>query len=151
MARMHARRKGKSGSRKPPGKTPPAWVDKSKKECEKLVIKLAKEGKSASEIGLILRDTYGIPDVKALTGKKVTQILKENKLAPDLPEDFMNLIKKAVNLRKHLEKNPKDIHNKRGLQLVESKIKRLQRYYKRRGVLPLDWYYDPKKAALLVK
>lgn len=151
MARMHARRKGKSGSRKPPTKTPPSWVDVDKKKCEELVVKLAKEGKSASDIGRILRDVHGIPSVKAITSKSITEILKENGLAPDLPEDFMNLIKKAVNLRKHLEKNPKDLHNKRGLMLIESKIKRLQKYYKKKHVLPEDWYYDPETAVLLVK
>ena len=151
MARMHARRKGKSGSRKPPLTTPPSWVDRDKKECEQLVVSLAKAGNSPSDIGRILRDSYGIPSVKLVTGKSITAILRENELAPELPEDFMNLIKKAVNLRKHLERNKKDLHNRRGLELIEAKIKRLQRYYKKEGILPKDWYYDPEKAALLVK
>lgn len=132
-------------------KNPPRWVDMTKKDCEELVLKLAREGKSASDIGRILRDVHGVPDVKSITGRSVTGILKENKLAPDLPEDFMNLIKKAVNLRKHLEKNTKDLHNKRGLALIESKIKRLQKHYKEKHVLPEDWYYNPETAALLVK
>lgn len=151
MARMHARKKGKSGSTKPPSKTPPSWVSEDKASCEKLVIGLAKEGKSPSEIGLILRDSKGIPSVKAITGKSIKTILEEKKLSPEFPEDFMNLIKKAVKLRKHLEENNKDLHNKRGLQLTEAKIKRLQRYYKTKGVIPQEWYYDPEKASLLVK
>ncbi|MFC2175318.1 30S ribosomal protein S15, partial [archaeon] len=98
-----------------------------------------------------LRDSYGIPSAKDVTGKTITAMLKEQKLAPDYPEDILSLIKKAVFLRKHLEKNPKDIHNKRGLTLIESKIKRLQKYYKKKKVLPKDWYYKPEEAALLVK
>jgi small subunit ribosomal protein S15 len=151
MARMHSRRKGKSGSKRPPIKTAPAWASKQKKECEKLVVELAKEGNPPASIGLKLRDSYGIPDVKALTGKSVTEILEENKLTPELPEDLMNLMKKAVNLRKHLDKNQRDLHNQRSLDLTESKIKRLQKYYKKKGVLPEKWFYNPEEAALLVK
>ncbi|MCS7134891.1 MAG: 30S ribosomal protein S15, partial [Candidatus Aenigmarchaeota archaeon] len=48
MARMHARKKGKSGSKRPPMKTVPRWVSYKKAEVEKLVINLAKEGYSSS-------------------------------------------------------------------------------------------------------
>lgn len=148
---MHARKKGKSGSKKPAIKTKPDWVTMDKKEVEKLVIKLAKEGAAPSVIGRSLRDLYGIPSVKAVVGKTILGILKENKVEPEYPEDLLSLIKKAVFLRKHLEKNPKDLHNKRGLTLIESKIKRLQKYYKKKKVLPANWFYNPEEAALLVK
>ncbi len=151
MARMHARKRGKSGSTKPPVKTTPAWVDVDKRECEKLVKEFGEKGMTASAIGVKLRDQYGVPSAKTLTGKTVSQILKENKLEQKLPEDMMALIKKAVFLRKHLEKNTKDVHNKRGLQLVESKIRRLQKYYKSKSRIPKTWYYNAEEAALLVK
>ena len=151
MARMHSRRKGKSGSTRPTAMASPKWVELSKEACEKLVVELAKEGKSASDIGRILRDSHGVPSVKWLTDKTVLQILKENKLEGEFPEDMMNLMKKAVELRKHLDKNTKDVHNRRGLLLIESKIKRLQKYYKGRGILHAKWYYNPEQAALLVK
>ncbi len=151
MARMHSRKKGKSGSSRPPVKANPNWAATDKREIEKLVVKLAKDGMSPSTIGRELRDSYGIPLVKPATGKTVLQILKENKLAPEYPEDLLSLIKKAVFLRKHLEKNPRDVHNRHGLMLVESKIKRLQRYYKKKKALPPDWYYNPDEASLLVK
>jgi len=151
MARMHARKRGKSGSKKPAVKAKPDWVEADKREVEKLVEKLAKDGMAPSAIGRELRDSYGIPSAKAVTGKTVNQMLKEQKLQPEYPEDLLSLIKKALFLRKHLEKNPKDTHNRRGLQLIESKIKRLQKYYKRKKVLPKDWYYKPEEAGLLVK
>jgi small subunit ribosomal protein S15 len=113
---------------------------------EALVIKLAKEGHNPSRIGIILRDQYGIPLVKPLMGKTITQILEDAELAPSLPEDLENLLKKASRLYVHLEKNKKDLANKRALQLVESKIYRLSRYYKREGVLPPDWKYKGKTA-----
>lgn len=110
-----------------------------------LVIKLAKEGKTSSEIGLVLRDTYGVPDVKSLTGKSISQMLAEKKLTPELPDDLIALMKKSIAIRKHLEANKKDEAAKRGLLLTESKIRRLLKYYKRIGRLAVDWKYDPAK------
>ncbi len=150
MARMHSRRKGKAGSKKPIRKTVPSWLRYKPKEVELLVVKLAKEGYAPSKIGLFLRDTYGIPDVKLVTKKKITQILKENNLLPELPEDLTALIKKSIALIKHLEKNHQDKTAKRGLQLTESKIKRLIKYYKKVKKLPADYKYESEKAGLLV-
>lgn len=150
MARMHSRAKGKSGSKKPAVLTKPSWVTLKDKEIEMLVLKLSKENLSPSQIGLTLRDKYGIPDVKLLTGKSITTILAEKDINPDFPEDMMALIKKAVFIRKHLEDNHKDEPAKRGLILTESKIMRLGKYYKREGKISADWKYDPKKIKLLV-
>ena len=151
MARIHARKKGKAGSKRPSTKTIPRWVRYKKNEIEKLVIKLAKEGNSTSRIGLILRDQFGIPSVKLVTGKTISEIMKENEIYPKFPEDFFNLLKQAVNLRDHLQKSKKDYTSKRGLELLESKIRRLGKYYVRKGILPEDWKYDPSKAKLLVQ
>ena len=151
MARIHARKHGKAGSKRPSRKTPPKWVRYKKNEIEKLVIKLAKEGNSTSMVGLILRDQFGIPSVKKITGKTISEIMKENNLYPKLPEDLFNLLKQAVNLRVHLEKNKKDYTSKRGLELLESKIRRLGKYYVRKKILPEDWRYSPEKAKLLVQ
>jgi|YelNatPaOPRAMG01_1025707.scaffolds.fasta_scaffold111529_1 small subunit ribosomal protein S15 len=128
-----------------------SWVDYKPKGVEDLVLKMAKKGYSSAKIGLILRDQYGIPSVKAITKKTVTQIMKENNLYPELPEDMLNLLKKAVNLMNHLQKHRKDYHSKRGLQITESKIRNLAKYYKRKGILPKDWVYDPEKAKLIIK
>ena len=151
MARMHSRKKGKSGSTRPAKKTVPTWVRYKAKEVELLVVKLAKEGKTSSEIGLILRDGYGVPSVKAVTKKSVTQILEEKKLGRDLPEDLMAVIRKNVLVRKHLQNNHKDMVAKRGLQLADSKIRRLVKYYKKTGRLDKSWKYDPEKLRLLIE
>ena len=66
------------------------WVTYSNEEIEELILKFSKEGKSASEIGVTLRDQYGIPSVKAVTGEKITQILEKNNQGNDYPEDIMN-------------------------------------------------------------
>jgi len=141
MARMHARRKGKSASKHPVERTHPSWSLKAE-EIEEKILKLAEEGKQPATIGLILRDVYGVPDVKAALGKKLTKVLEEHNLLPEIPEDLNNLMDKRENLKKHLEKHPKDLDNKRRLQLTEAKIKRLVKYYKREGRLPEKWRYS---------
>ena len=150
MARIHARRKGKSSSTKPYRTQNPSWVPISGTEIEELIVKLSKEGKSTSEIGIILRDQFGVPSIKLATSKKTTRILKDNKIELKLPEDLTNLIKKAVNLSDHLDENPKDLHNKRSLHLTEQKIRRLVRFYQKNDVLPPDWKYSIRTAKLLV-
>ena len=150
MARMHSRKKGKSGSTKPEERKKPTWVKYNTKEVEALVIKLAKQENTASKIGLILRDSYGIPDVKAITKSKITQILEANKLKTELPEDLLNLIKKHIKITTHRETNKQDMTSKRGLQLTESKINRLVKYYKKNKKIPQDWKFDRSKAKLVV-
>ncbi len=151
MARMYSRRRGASGSSKPLVKEVPKWVEYKKDEIEKLVIKLRKQECSPAMIGTILRDQYGIPSVKQITGKKVIEILKENKMDSKLPEDMLNLIKKAVNVSEHMKNNRKDVHSMRGLLLSEAKIRRLAKYYKKKKVLPADWAYNRERAKLLVQ
>jgi len=142
MARIHARRKGVSGSKKPHLAPAPAWVQYKKEETIALIVKLAKQGHNSAQIGTILRDSYGVPEVQKSTGKKIAIILKENKLLADIPEDVQALLKRAIQCKKHLDKNKKDVHSKRGLQLIEAKIRRLSKYYKTTGKLPKKWSYS---------
>ncbi len=150
MARMHSRDKGKSGSTRPID-TKRSWIRYKAKEAEMLVLKLAKEGLSTSEIGITLRDTYGIPDAKEILGKKITQLLQEKDLTKDIPEDVMALMRRAVKIKKHLEGNKHDETAKRGLTLTESKIKRLVKYYKKTNKLPTDWKYNPDQLILTIE
>ncbi|MFP4050339.1 MAG: 30S ribosomal protein S15 [Thermoplasmata archaeon] len=151
MARMHNSTKGKSGSTRPNIDSLPEWAEREEGKVEDLVVQLAKQGYTASEIGVQLRDQYGIPDVQMATDKSVTDIIEENDLTPEFPDDLMALLEKAVNLNKHLKRNHKDVSNKRGLQLVESKIRRLVKYYKKQGKLPDDWKYSIDKAEMLTQ
>lgn len=147
---MHSRKKGKSRSRKPYAQGSYAWVSTGKDQILSVVEKLAKEGKSESQIGQILRDQYGIPSTKVALGQSVSQILKDLKLSKKYPSDLIDLIRRATDMRKHIKTNSRDKSNKIKLLHVESKIKRLVRYY-RGNKLPAGWKYEPEEAALLVK
>lgn len=142
---MHSRKRGKHGSKKPAKKTAPSWIRYKAKEVELLIAKLAKDGKSSSQIGILLRDTYGIPNVLALCGKSISSILKEKKLLKEVPEDLTALFKKYSEIRKHMESNKHDETAARGLLLTESKINRLIKYYKRSERIPETWKFDPER------
>jgi small subunit ribosomal protein S15 len=147
---MHSRKKGSSGSTRPARLEKPVWVELSPEEVENEVVKLARRGHSKSMIGTIMRDSQGVPLVKVVTGKKISNILKENEIETPLPEELANLVKKALNIRKHLETNHKDLEAKKGLNRIESKIYRLIKYYKKKKVLASDFKYDPDKIRTLV-
>ncbi|KAL2251413.1 UNVERIFIED_CONTAM: 40S ribosomal protein S13 [Sesamum indicum] len=150
MGRMHSRGKGISASALPYKRTPPSWLKISSQDVEENICKFAKKGLTPSQIGVILRDSHGIAQVKSVTGSKILRILKAHGLAPEIPEDLYHLIKKAVAIRKHLERNRKDKDSKFRLILVESRIHRLARYYKKTKKLPPVWKYESTTASTLV-
>jgi len=150
LARMYTRRKGKSGSTRPIRTEAPEWSNTNKEEIEETIKQLATQGYSSSEIGMTLRDRHGVPDVKLATGKKIVAIMKENDVASKIPEDMYNLIVKVLELKKHIDKNPKDVHNRRSLNLMESKIRRLGKYYSREGRIPAGWKYSIQRAEMLI-
>ncbi|KAJ1674787.1 ribosomal 40S subunit protein S13 [Spiromyces aspiralis] len=150
MGRMHTPGKGISSSALPYRRTPPSWVKATPEEVCVQICKLAKKGITPSQIGTTLRDAHGIPQVRFVTGNKVVRILKANGLSPEIPEDLYHLIKKAVSVRKHLERSRKDKDAKYRLILIESRIHRLARYYKTAGQLPPNWKYESATASTLV-
>jgi len=150
MGRMHNPHKGISGSALPYKRTAPRWLKTSAEEVSDQICKLARKGLTPSQIGIILRDSHGVAQVKSVTGNKILRILKTNGLAPQIPEDLYHLIKKAVSVRKHLERNRKDKDSKFRLILIESRIHRLARYYKTRSQLPPTFKYDSTSASTLI-
>jgi len=91
---MPKKEKGKSHSIRPVSRRPPSWCRYQPEEVEAFVIKLAKDGHSLSKIGTILRDQYAIPLVKPITGKSISDILESAGLAPSMPEDLANLLRR---------------------------------------------------------
>ncbi len=145
---MPKQEKGRSHSVRPVSRRAPSWCKYQPEEVEAFIIKLAKEGHSMSSIGTILRDQYAIPLAKPITGKSISETLEASNLAPNMPEDLSDLMRKAQSMAVHMEKNKKDLHNKRSMQIIEARIHKLSRYYKREGVLAKTWKYEAKVASV---
>jgi small subunit ribosomal protein S15 len=123
----------------------------TKEKVEEIIVDLAKQGKTTSEIGAILRDQYGIYDVRLVIGKKLKQFLKEKGIYSQIPEDLKALFKRYLIVEKHLSVHKKDKHSKRGLRIIESKIKRLINYYKEKGELDPKFRFNKDQIALYLK
>ncbi|GJN32822.1 hypothetical protein PR202_gb21354 [Eleusine coracana subsp. coracana] len=128
----------------------PAWVKTTAPEVEEQIVRSAKRGMMPSQIGTILRDGQGVPLVRGITGGKILRMLRARGLAPEIPEDLYFLIKKAVAVRKHLDRNRTDVDAKFRLILVESRVHRLARYYRRAKKIPASWNYESTTASTLV-
>jgi small subunit ribosomal protein S15 len=148
MARIHSHRHGKSHSSRPPSLISTQWITQDHESIESTISRLAKEGYSPSVIGVKLRDEYGLPLTKKLLSKSVTEVLRNAKSAPRVPEDLENLLNKARGLQAHLKVHKGDRKNVHSLELLEAKIHRLSKYYKRRGLLPQSWKYSTVVAQL---
>ena len=148
MGRLHTHQHGKSHSIRPIDPKKPDWVKQSNEEIEGLIIKYAKEGMTTSQIGLKLRDQHAIPLVKPIINKGIKEVLLENKLNSEIPEDLNNIVMKAVNLQKHLKENRSDNRNTRALELVEAKVHRLSTHYKKTGEIDQKWKYKSVVAQL---
>jgi small subunit ribosomal protein S15 len=151
MSRIHSGRKGRAGSHRPYPLTKPEWVTVSSEEAVAQAVQLAKTGLSAAQVGQSLRDSFGVPSARLLTGKRLGASLAENGVRPEIPDDLQALLKRVVHLQRHLETHPKDLANRRGLTLMESRIRRLARYYRQRRRIPENWRYSAAGAALQVE
>lgn len=141
MARIHAHTHGKSHSTRPTSKDVPPWLTESQEKVSSLIVGLGKEGITPSEIGLRLRDEYAIPLAKPILGKAIADVLVDNDIIRDMPEDLEHLVMKALGLQKHLRTHNSDHRNVRSLELIESKIHRLSKYYKKTGKIKKNWKY----------
>ena len=148
MGRMHTHNHGKAHSIRPIELKKPDWVKMEPKEIEELMIKYAKDGMTSSMIGIKLRDQHAIPLVKPIINKSISDVLKENELTPEIPEDLNNIVLKAINLQKHLKDNKSDSRNVRSLELIEAKVHRLSTHYKKKGVISKKWKYKSVVAQL---
>ena len=148
MGRIHSHNYGKSQSVRPLKPKVPSWIKQDPKEIEELIVKYAKEDLTGSQIGIKLRDQHSIPLVKPIIKKTITEVLEENDLKTELPEDLDNIVKKAVGLQKHLKANKKDNRNIRALELIEAKVHRLSVYYKKIGRISQKWKYKSVIAQL---
>ena len=75
---MHSKGKGISASALPYRRSQPSWSKATAEEVCDQIFKLARRGLAPSQIGVVLRDSQGIPQVKSVTGNKILRILKTN-------------------------------------------------------------------------
>src|ERR1700716_1467236 len=68
MGRLHSKGKGISSSAIPYSRTPPSWLKTTPEQVVDQICKLAKKGATPSQIGVVLRDSHGIAQVKVVTG-----------------------------------------------------------------------------------
>ena len=102
-------------------------------------------------IGTILRDQHAVPDARLVTGERISETLMRNGIGGKYPEDMMNLMRQALRMIDHLNTNHKDLHNRRQLELTESRIRRLAKYYRGTGKLDSDWAYKRDQLRLMVE
>ncbi len=154
MARLYTGKHGKSKSRKPivdSATFGSGNEELSKEQIEKIIIDYAKSGMSPALIGETLKTKHNVKYIKQAIGMRLLEFLSEKKLNGEIPSDMIDLIRKAITMRKHIEKNKQDVYGKIRLIRIESKIWRLVKYYRRIGSIPENWKYDPSTAELLIK
>jgi len=105
----------------------PVWLKYTKEEVKAIILKLANKGFSSEKIGLILRDSYGIPKVK-LYGMKIKEVLEEKGKFEE--PTLINLRKKVERVEKHYEKHKHDKKAERALGINKSKLKKIEDYLK---------------------
>ncbi len=124
------------------------WVKLTPEQIGKLVVEMNKEGLNASQIGIKLRDEHAISSIKSVTGKNMKEFMEENGINQEIPEDLEALVKRALSLQNHLKSNKGDRKNVRSLELLEAKVHRLSKYYKKKNVIPKNWKYKAVIAQL---
>ena len=124
------------------------WVKLTPEQIGKLVVEMNKEGLNASQIGIKLRDEHAISSIKSVTGKTMKGFMEENGSSQEIPEDLEALVKRALSLQNHLKSNKGDRKNVRSLELLEAKVHRLSKYYKKKNVIPKNWKYKSVIAQL---
>ena len=128
----------------------PSWLTVDEKSVNDAVVELARKKTRLSDIGMILRDKYGVPDIKLVTGKGLKETITDMGIQMDLPDDLRDMMIKALRLHEHLDKNKKDMRAKRDVVVTESRIKSLAQYYIKKNVLPSNWRYSVDTAKLLI-
>ena len=98
--------------------TKPTWIKMKEPELKKTILELSLTY-APSQIGIILRDQYGIPTTKVF-GKKLKAYMKE--LGIDRNEDLENAEKKVTGLKEHLNNNITDRSAKHKLQHAQSRL-----------------------------
>lgn len=108
----------------------PVWLKTSEEEIKKAIAELAGKYQPA-QIGLILRDQYGLPSTR-IFGKKLSVYLKELGIDTKAIE-LQNVEKKVEGMKEHLKKHQLDKKAKHKIQKPQSRVSRMKRYLSRKA------------------
>nr|XP_021485427.1 40S ribosomal protein S13-like [Meriones unguiculatus] len=125
MGHMHTLGKGLSQMTLPGNRSIPISLKLMSDHVKEQIYKVAKKSLTPFQVGMILRDSHSLAQVRFVTSNKILKILKCEDLAPDLPENLYHLVKKAIDIRKHTEWNRNDKDAKFHLILIENRIYQL--------------------------
>ena len=103
----------------------PSWIKMDEKELVAIIKELSTKYPS-SQIGMILRDQYGIPTTRVF-GKKLKSYLEE--LGIETKEDLVNAVNKVDSLKEHMKNNVTDKRSKHKLQKAQAHLNKVKRYY----------------------
>lgn len=130
---MYSNGHGKSKSSKPFSTAPPTHITQD--QVTEIIIDLSKKGKTGAEIGKILRDVHGVGHITNIADCTMLEFLKKNNIAPQIPDDVRAIEKKCLSIYNHIKKEWNDKTARYRLKHKESRLHRLVRYYKTKGVL----------------
>jgi ribosomal protein S15P/S13E len=103
----------------------PTWIKISEKELVDIIKDLSQKY-APSQVGMILRDQYGVPTTRVF-GKKLKKYLED--LGIETKEDLVNAEKKVDSLKEHMKNNTGDKRSKHKLQKAQAHLNRTKRYY----------------------
>lgn len=108
--------------------TKPVWLKMTEEDLKKVISQLSEKYPS-SQIGLVLRDQYGVPTTKVY-GKKLGEYLRELGIKKD--ENLENAEKKLKRIDEHFKKNITDKKAKHKLQKAQGQVNILTKYSERK-------------------
>jgi len=103
----------------------PSWLKLSEEEMEKIIVDLSSKH-SPAQIGLILRDQYGVPTTKVY-GKKLSEYLEKAGIKTNT--ELENAKKKFEKMKEHLSLNKQDKRSKHKFQKAQSHLNAMNSYY----------------------
>ena len=112
----------------------PSWIRLRPEDLQKQVGNLAEEN-GALVVDVTLRDGFNVPQVELIADVRFLRFLKEEDLAPSIPEVLYFFVKKAKSVQKHLDRN----RTNKVTSLVRTAFSSLSGTYRCVKFLPASW------------
>lgn len=105
----------------------PVWLKYTETEVKDIILNLIKKNPqlTSDKIGLILRDTYGIPKAK-IYKIKIGEVLKKEGFYRD--NELESVAKRVANIEIHKAKHKHDQKAGRALIIKKARLKKIKTY-----------------------